>query len=111
MRRVKFAIAFLVAVVIGVLSVANSGDVTVRAWPDLADYGIASAPAATIPLFIFGLLCGLAGFLLGAAREWLREGRVRGAARKAKREAAALRAKVDELSAEKGEDLPALPSR
>lgn len=110
-RRLKFLFVFLFALVIGVLSVANSGPVTVKAWPDLSDYGVSAAPEATLPLFIFGLFCGLVGFLLGAAREWAREGRIRRTARQARKEAAALRAKVDAMADEKSEDLPALSSR
>lgn len=111
MRKLKFAVALIVAVMIGVLAVANSGDIIVRLWPDLSDYGVSASPQVAVPLFVFGLLCGLVGFLLGAAREWVREGHVRGAARKARREAAMLKAKVDELADDKDEDLPALPSR
>ncbi|MFV0473408.1 MAG: LapA family protein [Pikeienuella sp.] len=110
MRTLKFAIAAIVAVVIGVLAVANSADVSVRLWPDLSEYGVDLAPSVTIPLFVFGLLCGLVGFLLGAAREWMREGRLRSHGRRARREAETLRAKVDELAGDDG-DLPALPSR
>ncbi|MEX2521113.1 MAG: hypothetical protein WD969_17495 [Paracoccaceae bacterium] len=111
MRKIKFAVAFIVAVLIGVLAVANSGDISVRLWPDLSEYGVSTSPAVVLPLFVFGLLCGLVGFLLGAAREWMREGHVRSAARRARREAAALKAKVDELADDKDDDLPALPAR
>lgn len=110
MRTLKFAIALIVAVVIGVLAVANSGDVPVRLWPDLTEYGVMVAPAISVPLFVFGLLCGLVGFLLGAAREWMREGRQRSGGRRARREADKLRAKVHELAGDE-DDLPALPSR
>lgn len=111
MRTLKFAIALLVAVIIGVLAVANSADITIRFWPDLTDYGVAPSPEIALPLFAFGLLCGLVGFLLGAAREWMRESRVRGEGRKARREAAHLKTKVDRLSDDKGDDLPALSPR
>lgn len=111
MRTLKFAIAFIVAVVIGVLAVANSADISVRLWPDLSEYGVDIAPQVTAPLFIFGLVCGLVGFLLGAAREWMREGRIRSTARRARREAVALKAEVDKLSGDQDDDLPALPSR
>ncbi|QIE55787.1 LapA family protein [Pikeienuella piscinae] len=111
MRTLKFAVALLVAIVIGVLAVANSADITVRLWPDLSDYGVAHAPEIALPLFAFGLLCGLVGFLLGAAREWMREGRVRGEGRKARREAAQLQMKVERLSDDTDDDLPALSAR
>lgn len=111
MRTLKFFVTLVLAIVIAVLSVANSADIAVRLWPDLTEYGVPAAPETPVPLFVVGLFCGLIGFLLGAAREWMREGRVRGAARAARREAAALRAKVDALAGDKGDDLPAIPSR
>lgn len=111
MRTLKFIIALLVAIVIGVLAVANSANISVRLWPDLSEYGVPHAPEAVLPLFAFGLLCGLIGFLLGAAREWMREGRVRSSARRAQREARALKTKVNKLSGDKDDDLPALTAR
>lgn len=111
LRTIKFIVAFIVAAVIGVVSVANSSGVEIFAWPDVTGYGLPAAPSVTIPVFIFGLLCGLVGFLLGAAREWAREGKVRSTARRARREAVQLRAKVDKLSDEKGPALTAISSR
>ncbi|MEO0359598.1 MAG: LapA family protein [Pseudomonadota bacterium] len=112
MKTLKFVIAFVVAVVIAVLCVANAGEVVVYLWPDVTDYGLPAAPRIGVPVFIVGLIAGLAGFLLGAAREWAREGRIRSSARIAKREAAALKSKVDEMTADQGDDdIPALPSR
>lgn len=112
MRTLKFAIAFVVAALIAILCVANADYVTVHLWPDVTDYGLPTAPSVDVPLFIVGLIAGLAGFLLGAAREWMREGRIRSTARHAKKEAAALKAKVDEMTADQGDDdIPALPSR
>ena len=73
--------------------------------------GLPASPQVTTHLFIFLLGAGLVGFLLGAAREWLREGRVRSTARKATKEAEALKAKVDELTRDADDDIPALPSR
>lgn len=109
-RKLKFLIAFLIAAVIGVLCIANSGNITVEAWPDLTEYGVPASPQQELPLYVFALLCGLVGFLLGAAREWAREGRVRSTARQAKREAAQLKQKVSKLSGD-DDDLPALASR
>lgn len=112
MRTLKFICAAIIAIIIVILAVANAADVSVRLWPDLTDYAVPAAPSITIPMFAVGLICGLVGFLLGAAREWAREGKVRSTARQAKKEAAALKAKVDELTKDSGDDdLPALPSR
>lgn len=111
MRTLKFVLAFLIAIAIGVFCFANSADVTVRVWPDLTDYGVAASPSVMIPLFVVALLAGLVGFLLGAAREWMRESRIRSTGRHAKREAAALKAKVDDLTRDREDDAPALPAR
>lgn len=109
MRTLKFVLALIVAIVIGVLAVANSADIAIRLWPDLSGYGVPLAPEFALPLFVFGLLCGLVGFLLGAAREWMREGRVRGEGRKARREAVKLKRKMDRRPGDEDDDL-ALPT-
>ena len=111
MRTIKFILAALVALVVIVLCVANGGDATLKFWPDLTGYGLPASPSVTAPLFLFLLVAGLIGFLLGAAREWLREGRIRSTARRATKEAEALKAKVDELTSDGDDDIPALPSR
>jgi len=112
MRTLKFIFAAIIAIIIVILAVANAADVSVRLWPDLTEYTVPAAPSVTIPLFIVGLICGLFGFLLGAAREWAREGKIRSTARQAKKEAAVLKAKVDELTKDgSDDDIPALPSR
>ena len=111
MRTIKFAFAFLVAAIIAVVCVANGEAVSVRLWPDLTAYGLPASPSWSPPMFVILLLAGFAGFLIGAAREWLREGRVRSTARQAQREAEKLRAKIDELTADGDDDIPALPGR
>ncbi|MEM7545518.1 MAG: LapA family protein [Pseudomonadota bacterium] len=112
MRTLKFVLAALVALIILILAIANGADVSVKLWPDLTDYAVPAAPSVSLPLFIVGLSCGLVGFLLGAAREWAREGKIRSTARHARKEAAALKAKVDELTKDSADDdIPALPSR
>ena len=112
MRAIKFGFAALVAIIIIVLAVANAGEIPVHLWPDLTAYGVPAAPSVVMPIFVFGLICGLVGFLLGAAREFLREGQVRSEARQSRKEAAKLKSKIDELTAEsQDDDIPALPAR
>lgn len=112
MRAIKFGFAAIVAIIIIVLAVANAGEISVRLWPDLTAYGIPGAPSVVLPIFVVGLLCGLVGFLLGAAREYLREGQVRSEARQNRKEAQKLKSKIDELTADKqDDDIPALPAR
>lgn len=112
MKAIKFGFAALVAIIIIVLAVANNGDISVRLWPDLTAYGVPAAPGVVLPMFVVGLMCGLVGFLLGAAREYLREGQVRSEARQNRKEAAKLKSKIDELTADsQDDDIPALPAR
>lgn len=112
MKAIKFGFAAVVAVIIIILAVANADDVFVKLWPDLTAYGVPQAPGMELPLFVVGLFCGLIGFLLGAAREYLREGQVRSEARQNRKEAEKLKSKIDELTAEtRDDDIPALPAR
>lgn len=111
MRALKFAFVAVVAAIIVILSVANGGDVTVRLWPDLTAYALPASPTVETKLFIVGLACGIVGFLLGAMREYMREGSVRSAARRSKKEAETLKAKIDELTKSDDDDIPALPAR
>lgn len=116
MRTLKFAlILFAVVIPIVVFSVANAEIVTVRLWPDLSDYGLPLSPSIDAPVFMIGLVAGLVWLLIGIAfglgYEYVREGRVRRAAREARREAEALRAKLEELTGDDEDDIPALPSR
>lgn len=110
MKTLKFSGAILLAIVIGVLAFANGGDVTVKFWPDLTDYGVPASPSYDAPIFFVGLICAVVGFMAGVAREYLREGGVRSQARRAKSEAARLKAKVEELTPE-DDDIPALTAR
>ena len=116
MRSLKFALVlFVVVIPVVVFSVANAEIVTVRLWPDLTDYGVPLSPSIETPVFMVGLVAGLIWLLVGIAfglgYEYVREGRVRRAGREAKREADALRAKLDELTGDAEDDIPALPSR
>ena len=116
MRTLKFAlILFLVVIPIVIFSVANAEIVTVRLWPDLTDYGLPLSPAIDAPVFLVGLVAGLIWLLIGIAfglgYEYVREGRVRRDARNAKREAETLRAKLEELTGDDEDDIPALPAR
>lgn len=112
MRTLKFALAALIALIIIILATANVADATVRFWPDLTDYGLPASPQVTLPLFFILLVAGMIGFMLGTLREWFREWGVRASGRRANREAEALKAKVDALTREAGDDdIPALASR
>lgn len=112
MRNIKFAVAILIAILIGVVIFANGHDVTVYAWPDVTDYGLPASPSYSLALGVFGLICGVVGFMLGTMREFLREGTVRREGRKSRKEAQALKAKIDELTADqRDDDIPQLAAR
>ena len=112
MRTINFVLTAIAAILIGIVFFANGGDVVVSFWPDMSDYGLPLSPTLTLSVGTVGLLCGLIGFVLGTMREYLREGGVRRQGRKAKREAEALKSKVDELTADQADDdIPQLAAR
>ena len=97
MRYLKYFVYALAAIVVIALSVANRNSVDVVAWPDVTAYGAPSAPVFSIPLYLVALACAAAGFIVGAAREYLREGRNRRRAAEARREVAMLQGEVKSL--------------
>lgn len=111
MRAIKFALVAVFAVLIVILLFANGGDVRVFAWPDMTDYGLPAPPSVVLPIFLVALAAGLVGFILGSLREYLREGAIRRDRARTKKEAAALKAKIDEMTQDSDDDIPALPAR
>lgn len=111
MRALKFALVAVFAVLIIILLFANGGDVRVFAWPDMTDYGLPSPPSIMLPIFFVALASGLVGFILGSLREYLREGAIRRDRTRTKKEAAKLKAKIDEMTQDSDDDIPALPAR
>ena len=111
MRAIKFALVAVFAVLIVILLFANGGDVRIFAWPDVTDYGLPAPPSVVLPIFIVALASGLVGFILGSLREYMREGAIRRDRVRTKKEAAALKAKIDEMTQESDDDIPALPAR
>jgi len=110
-RALKFALVAVFAVLIIILLFANGGDVRVFAWPDMTDYGLPSPPSIMLPIFFVALASGLVGFILGSLREYLREGAIRRDRTRTKKEAAKLKAKIDEMTQDSDDDIPALPAR
>jgi len=97
MRLLTYLVLGVAALVVIAWSVANRGAVTVAAAPDLTAYGLPATPSYEVPLFALALGFGALGFILGAAREYLREGRVRRRASDARREADKLQREVATL--------------
>lgn len=112
MRTLKFILVAIFAVLICILLFANGGDIVVNLWPNLTDYGLPASPAINLPIAVVALACGLVGFILGSLREYLREGAIRADRKRTRKEAQALKAKIDEMTRETGDDdIPALPAR
>jgi uncharacterized integral membrane protein len=97
LRYLRYLLLAIIALIVVALSVANRGPVDVTAWPDLTAYGAPLAPVFSIPLYIVALGCGAIGFIIGAAREYLREARFRRRAAEARREVAMLQGEVKSL--------------
>ncbi len=111
MRAIKFALVAVFAVLIIILLFANGDNVVVKYWPDMTDYGLPASPAHSVPLFGVAFVAGLIGFALGSLREYVREGSIRRVGNRSKKEAAALKAKIDEMTQDADDDIPALPAR
>jgi hypothetical protein len=115
MRLVSYAAAIIGAVVVVFLSVANRHSVQVFGSPNFTDYGAAPPPSWEAPLFAVALVCGSLGFVLGAAREYVREARFRRSAVVKGREVGKLQREVEALkgAANRDEDdeIIALTSR
>jgi hypothetical protein len=115
MRFISFLLLALSTVAVIFLSVANRQLVRINLTPDFTGYGLPPGPSHEVPLFVMALACGTIGFILGAAREYLRESRLRREAKLHKREMVALRRELDTLrgaqKAEEDEDLLMLASR
>lgn len=115
MRIIRYILIGVVAVVVVALSVANRGLVDVSVAPDFTAYGIAPSPSYQVPLFVIALASGAVGFVLGAAREYLREARVRRRAAEAQREVGKLQREVSSLKTrqniDEDDEIIALTSR
>lgn len=115
MRFVTYFLTALAAVAVVALSVANRGAVSVTAWPDVTAYGLPAAPVFEVPLYLVALASAALGFLLGAAREYLRESRIRVRAAEARREVAVLKGEVQTLkrrqNIDEDDEIIALTSR
>ncbi|WP_114967262.1 LapA family protein [Alkalilacustris brevis] len=94
MRYVKYAILALLALVLLTLALANRAPVTLRLLPtDMAGF-LGLEYAIELPLFLVILGGVLLGLTIGFVWEWLREYRHRAEARRARREAEALEARL-----------------
>jgi uncharacterized integral membrane protein len=115
MRYLTYIFAIGGAAVTVFLSVANRHSVQVFGTPNFTEYGAATPPSWEAPLFVVALAAGALGFVLGAAREYVREARYRRSAVVKGREVGKLQREVEALkgAANRDEDdeIIALTSR
>jgi uncharacterized integral membrane protein len=115
MRYVTYAFALIGAALTVFLSVANRHVVQVFATPDFTEYGAAPPPGWEVPLYLVALGAGVLGFVLGAAREYVREGRIRRRAVVTGREVGRLQREVEALKGagkrDEDDEIIALTSR
>ncbi|SEA77198.1 hypothetical protein [Rubrimonas cliftonensis] len=104
MRILTYLLIGIVAIVVIALSVANRHVVDVGVAPDFSAYGLPPSPRFGLPLYVLALACGALGFVLGAAREYIREGRVRRRAAAARREVGELKREVSKLKRDQNLD-------
>lgn len=115
MRFLRYLFLAVTAFLVIALSVANRHFVSVYGWPDLTAYGVPATPEIHAPLFLVAVLSGAVGFLLGALREYFREGKHRRASADRRRELGKLQRQVDELkrrqNLDEDDEIIALTSR
>lgn len=104
MRILTYVLIALVALVVIGLSVANRHVVDVGVAPDFTAYGLPASPRYELPLYVLALGCGALGFILGAAREYVREARLRRRAAEARREVGELKREVSKLKRDQNLD-------
>lgn len=97
MRYVYYALLAAIAIIVVGLSVANRHTVDVAVAPDFTAYGLPPSQHFAVPLFLVALASGAIGFVIGAAREYIREAKLRRRAAQARREAGELKREVHEL--------------
>ena len=96
LRFIKLVALALIMIAIVLMSLANSGPVTLHLLPEGPIRDI--LPVSTVvPLYVVILGSVLVGLMIGYILEWLREAKHRREARLRQREAKTLAAEVDKL--------------
>jgi lipopolysaccharide assembly protein A len=97
MRAIRFGFWALVALCLVVMGLANRDIVVLRALPEGLAGLVGLSPDISLPLFVVIFIGVAIGLLIGFVWEWLREGRLRAAARGTAREVDALQREVGRL--------------
>lgn len=115
MRVITYLLLALFAIFVIGLSVANRHYIEVNSAPDFTAYGLPASPSFGLPLYLVALLCAAIGFILGTAREYLREGRIRRRSAERRRELGRLQQEVEALKSraniDEDDEIIALTSR
>lgn len=104
MKTLSYALFVIVAILVVAFCVGNRHVVPVYASPDFSDYGLGPRLSVETPLFLVVLLATGLGYILGAAREFLRESKYRRVMRARRREIGRLEHEVEALKRERGYD-------
>lgn len=103
MKTIRYAFWAVVGICLIIVGLANRGEVTLRAMPEVFGNLIGVSPDITLPLYVVIFLGVAAGLLIGFFWEWLREGRIRAEAREKGREVIRLEREVGRLRTSKTE--------
>ena len=111
MRYIRYGFLAALAIVLVTVALANRAQVTLHLLPAELSGFLGFSWTVSLPLFIVIFAGIIAGILIGFVWEWMREYRLRAAAKAAKRERDQLAREVEKLkgpSPEKGDDVLAL---
>lgn len=115
MRLITYALLALFAILVIALSVANRHYIGVNVAPDFTAYGAPASPSFQAPLYLVALLCAAFGFILGTAREYIRESRLRRRSAERRRELGRMQQEIETLKSranmDEDDEIIALTSR
>lgn len=103
MKTIRYAFWAVVAICLIIVGLANRGEVTLRAMPEVLGNLIGVSPDITLPLYAVIFIGVAGGLLIGFFWEWIREGRVRAEAREKGRQVVRLEREVGRLKTAKSE--------
>ena len=103
MKLIRYVFWALVAICLITVGLANRGEVTLRAMPEMVAGIVGVSPDITLPLYVVIFLGVAAGLLIGFFWEWIREYKHRAEARDKGREVAQLQREMKRMTREKHE--------
>lgn len=103
MKLIRYAFWAVVAIVLIIVGLANRGEVTLRAMPEVLGNLVGVSPDITLPLYAVIFIGVAAGLLIGFFWEYVREYKIRAEAREKGVEVTRLRREVSRMKTEKHE--------